>query len=158
MQAPKSNLPQNYANLAKSGSEHAHQRAFFAFINDLAARRVYDGGLTSRQLFRLDKYDVEQLTFAVPNGANLGGDKKQRAIQGAKMKAEGLRPGTPDIIFALPVNLFTGLAIEMKKPKVGRVAEVQDRAATAFSRASWKHVVCYGYEQAMKVFMYYMDQ
>ncbi len=52
--------------------------------------------------------------FAVPNGAMLKGNKLQRARQMAKLKSEGLVPGTSDIIAMLPSKI---LFIEMKRVK-----------------------------------------
>lgn len=37
-------------------------------------------------------------TVAVPNGATLRGDPKERAIQMANLKRDGLTPGFPDLI------------------------------------------------------------
>jgi hypothetical protein len=37
-------------------------------------------------------------TVAVPNGATLRGDAKDRAIQMANLKRDGLTPGFPDLI------------------------------------------------------------
>lgn len=37
-------------------------------------------------------------TVAVPNGATLRGDAKERAIQMANLKRDGLTPGFPDLL------------------------------------------------------------
>ena len=37
-------------------------------------------------------------SVAVPNGSVLAGDQKQRAIQMASLKRDGLTPGFPDLI------------------------------------------------------------
>lgn len=37
-------------------------------------------------------------SVAVPNGATLRGDKKERSIQMANLKRDGLTPGFPDLI------------------------------------------------------------
>ncbi len=47
--------------------------------------------------------------FAVPNGG------ARDAITGSMLKAEGVRPGTPDLILAKPNRKFAGLLLEMKK-------------------------------------------
>lgn len=58
--------------------------------------------------------------FAIPNGSYLAGDASKRAIQMSKLKAEGLKPGVPDVFVAvakrkLSGNLLSpGLFIEFK--------------------------------------------
>lgn len=96
--------------LAKSGSEHGEQRAFMQYMA---------------------KYmpTVAEVTFAIPNGAALGargGGKNDNTarIRGAKLKAEGMKSGVPDVMVAWPLNrwdsvygqpqMAAGLFIEMK--------------------------------------------
>jgi hypothetical protein len=60
------------------------------------------------------------LIFSIPNGAVLAGDEKIRAILMAKLKAEGLVPGVPDL-FIPAWKLF----IEMKRVRGGRLSDEQ---------------------------------
>lgn len=46
--------------------------------------------------------------FAIPNGG------ARDVITGARLKAEGVRPGTPDLMLAKPNVRFNGLYVEMK--------------------------------------------
>lgn len=102
--------------IANSGTEHGEQAALFMwaqanFGNDPRLR----------------------LLFAIPNGGARGDDQRARMIRGANMKAEGVKPGVPDVCLPVPSlrwgydayvmqeqhlfrNWYHGLFIEMKKP------------------------------------------
>lgn len=58
-------------------------------------------------------YDVRCL-YAVPNGAYLGKDPKQRQITMMFLKRAGLQPGALDLNLDIPKNGLHGLRMEMK--------------------------------------------
>lgn len=130
--------------IAASGSEHAYQSALFqwAAINQ-------------------DKYPQLKWMFAIPNGffANPG--------QKAKMKAEGLRDGVPDICLPVsrpygPVSLYCGLFIEMKREKYrnhkdGGCSENQLRWIDYLTKAGYKCDVCYSWAEARDVILEYLS-
>ena len=63
------------------------------------------------------------LIFSIPNGAHLAGTIGQRAAQIARLKAEGMTPGVPDI--EVPAwNLY----VEMKRQRGGRLSQVMPEA------------------------------
>ncbi|WP_398457379.1 VRR-NUC domain-containing protein [Sphingomonas albertensis] len=64
---------------------------------------------------------------ATANGAFLGGDVKRRAIQSRRMKAAGVKNGTPDILIVWDGRLF---AVELKTAK-GKLTESQKDASDA---------------------------
>lgn len=79
--------------LARSGSEHGHQRAFFAWL-------AY-----------MDHTGAEKLAhmaFAIPNGG------KRDPITAGRLKAEGVKAGVPDICWPVPLGGFGSLYIELK--------------------------------------------
>ncbi|QJD54381.1 VRR-NUC domain endonuclease [Aminobacter phage Erebus] len=93
--------------LAASGTEHGHQCAIFQWI-------AMGGARTYAQCM--------DLVFAVPNG----GDRQ--AHVGAAMRAEGVKPGVPDMCWPVPkmmqgsegldgIMRYAGLYIELKTPK-----------------------------------------
>lgn len=95
--------------------------------------------------------------FAIPNGAHLAGDKKARAIQMARLKKQGLKPGVSDVFLPLPVTrvsgVYAGLFIEMKRRKADGPSSVsQDQANfhIAMIQAGYKCVVCYGADEAIE--------
>lgn len=67
------------------------------------------------------------LYAAIANGSHLAGSPKQRAIQMARLKREGLRPGMPDIflISAPPGHPEARCWVEMKRSKGGRLSLAQ---------------------------------
>ena len=55
-----------------------------------------------------------RLIYAVPNGG------KRHPVVAAKLKAEGVRKGMPDINIDIPIGIHSGMRIEFKSSK-GRV-------------------------------------
>ena len=62
--------------------------------------------ITVVRWFDLSHRDLKGRLIAVPNGAHLAGSGKQRAAKMARMKAEGLRPGFPDLFLPVPAHGF----------------------------------------------------
>lgn len=131
--------------LAKSGTEHGHQAALFcwASMNQLTFPQV-------------------RWLYAVPNG--FFGSAGQKA----KMKAEGLKNGVPDVF--LPVKQYVpnrvvslGLYIELKIPEKKR--DIDDLAGCSEEQVQWieflrnegyKVYVCYGWEDARDKIIEYL--
>ena len=59
------------------------------------------------------------LFFAVPNGGKRG------KAEASRLKAEGVVPGVPDLVFAEPRGGFHGLYVEMKRADGGRTSKDQ---------------------------------
>lgn len=94
----------------------------------------------------------------VPNEGH-GGYGKGAQIKGARLRAEGLKSGVPDVLIfdscevqedgeALP---HSGCAIELKRQKGGRVSESQKRWLVDLKRRGWFTAVCNGFDEARKV-------
>jgi len=92
------------AQLASAGTEHAHQRAYFAALRS---------ELPDIEPARLD------LIYAIPNGG------QRSASTAAKLKAEGVKAGTPDVCVPIPSCGYGALYIEFKKPNVGKLSADQ---------------------------------
>lgn len=96
-------------------SEHEIQVAYFANVND-----------PSEQLRR----PALALMFAVPNGGH-------RALAvAAKLKAEGVKRGVPDVWGPFPRGRYCGLVIEFKRPGETTTPEQADWLA-ALARVGW---------------------
>lgn len=91
-----------------------------------------------------------ELMHAIPNGG-------KRDIRTAiKLKAEGVKPGVPDIFLPLPLGGKHGLYIELKRRKYGRVTEEQAAWIEALMRQGYACAVCHGWEMARDVIIDYL--
>lgn len=93
----------------------------------------------------LDKLGV--LWLHVPN------EGKRDRIQGARLRAMGLKSGVPDILILEPAPNkpdVRGVAIELKRRKGGRLSENQTKWLESLRRRGFHAVVCKGYHAAIK--------
>lgn len=129
--------------LCKSGSEHSHQRALFAWAN-VAERhgwRIADQNEAYTQLnyaAHFAQHPLPQLHW-LHAIHNQGGSS---IVAGARAKAEGVKAGVADIFLPFPMSQYHGLYIEMKKPKVGRIAEVQYEFRSYCKANGYAHAYC----------------
>lgn len=70
------------------------------------------------RVFRLKFRQYSDDLFSIPNGARVGGKIGRDGFPVAAkiLKAEGLKSGVADLMFAVPMYGFAGLFIEMKSP------------------------------------------
>lgn len=87
---------------------------------------------------------AESLLFAIPNGG------RRDAVTGARLKAEGVRAGVPDMFLAVPRKNAPGLFLELKKRKGGRVSENQKNVHEALSEAGYPVRICRGWDEAKR--------
>jgi hypothetical protein len=88
---------------------------------------------------------------AVPNGG------ARNVIVASKLKAEGVRPGFPDLMLLTPRQGFSGLIIEMKRTKGGSVAPEQADWMEWLAAQGFKVVVCKGAEVAREAIKAYLQ-
>jgi hypothetical protein len=81
-------------SLAAPGTEHALQAALF-----------------QRLAIMSNLYPCLKLAYAIPNGG------ERNAIVASRLKAEGVKAGTPDICLPVAMCGYHALYIEMKLPK-----------------------------------------
>lgn len=127
--------------LAKSGSEHAHQVALFQWI-------ALEGGV---------QYPELKWLFAIPNG----GDRRPSVA--AAMKAEGVKPGVPDLCLPLPKGIYPSLWLEMKRPvlwgtKGGGRSDKQIEWHAMLLTYGHAVVVTYGWKAASRALMDYINK
>ncbi len=96
-------------------------------------------------------YGVKQnMFFAIPNG----GDR--HVVVGAKMKAEGVRAGVPDLMLAVPRGGYHGLFIELKRQRGGRVSNTQQTIMDGLRAHGYRCEVCKGWIAARAVIEDYL--
>lgn len=146
-----SNLRRRIARIEQQvlppASEHEEQAALFRLI-DLYA----------------PSYPALASVFAVPNGGH------RHPAVAARLKAEGVRRGVPDILCLVPRPLppaghpvdsapwfpYHGLAIELKRPG-GHVAPEQDAWLARLTAAGYLAVVCVGWAVAWRTLVRYLE-
>jgi hypothetical protein len=113
-------------DLAKAGTEHAHQSALFCWA-----------ALPDIQ----EKYPALRWMFAIPNG----GERNPKVA--AQMKAEGVKSGVLDIFLPVPKGQYHGLFIEMKVGK-NKPSDNQTLFATHATCMGYRCALCYSWEAA----------
>lgn len=93
---------------------------------------------------------VLEFLHAIPNG---GYRNKTTA---AKLKAEGVKPGVPDINLPYPVGKYHGLYIEMKRESGGRASSDQKKFIAYLQSQNYAACVCKGFEEAQKALLDYI--
>jgi len=92
------------------------------------------------------------LIHAIPNG----GDR--HIAVAAKLKAEGVKPGVPDLFLPVPKGRYHGLYLEMKRKDGGRTTETQKRWHQGLFVQGYCFRVCKGADAAIKVIEAYLNE
>lgn len=160
------------ATLAKSGTEHAHQTALFAYAAvaylhgfDVADEWSKTGKLPKRDPDAPPKVPALEWFHAIPNGGSRGDDDKSRKIRGAQLKAEGVRQGVADTFLPWPNAGWHGLYIEMKKPTEkpksstakGGVSDEQAKFGEYARAVGYGFAVCYSWREAADMLRSYIE-
>lgn len=94
---------------------------------------------------------VSALLFAIPNGAN------KSPVARLRFKAEGLRPGVPDMFLAYPAGRWHGLFLEMKRRRGGVISPEQKAYIEALRAQGYRAEVCRGCDEALEVLRDYLS-
>ena len=100
--------------------------------------------------FARNKTPELDLLFHVPNGGSR--DKREAA----RLKAQGVRAGVPDLCLPVPTSQYHGLFIELKFGR-NRPSEEQIKWLEALKKQGYKTAVCYGWEDAKDVILNYLQ-
>jgi len=151
--------------IAKSGTEHSIQSAFFAWRN-MALKYGWEAaddensyllrGYVDRHYG--DNPGILELEWihAIPNGGSRGDSKASRNINGLALKAEGVKPGIPDIFLPVPRGNSHGLYIEMKTSS-GGVSPEQRRFAIWCETYRYGWVLCRSWRDARDETLNYLQ-
>lgn len=157
------------ATLAKSGTEHGHQAALFAYcaVAYLHGFDVADEWCKTGVIPQTTPYSMHETPtvpalewfHAIHNQGH--GDK----VRGANAKAEGVRKGVADTFLPWPNGGWHGLYIEMKKPTErpksetakGGVSDEQRSFGEYAKRVGYGWAVCYGWEHAVTTLRSYIE-
>lgn len=118
--------------LAKPGTEHAHQVAFFCWAAS-----------------KLEAYPCLKWMYAVPNG----GDRNP--IVAARLKAEGVKSGVSDICLPFGRQGYSGAYIEMKKPG-GKESANQKEFGAFLATENYLYRCCLSWEEAANTVAWYL--
>lgn len=87
--------------------------------------------------------------YATPNGGSRGSNARDRAREGSRMRSEGVTRGIPDIFLPMPKKGLSGLYIELKKVKGGRLSPEQEEFLVYAKGVGYCCAVCNGYREAL---------
>jgi hypothetical protein len=129
------------------GSEHNEQCAFFDWVRSSTGM-----------------YPDLELMYAIPNGAKLpyvkskgrSGKVSRWSPEAAKLKAEGLKSGVPDIHLPVKRGKYIGLWIEMKWGK-NVTSATQKQWLDSLAKQGHFCVVCYSAEEAIAMTVKYLS-
>jgi len=91
------------------------------------------------------------LLFAVPNGG------RRDKVTGARLKAEGVKAGVPDVWLPVARQGYHGLVIELKADATKRASREQERWLADLMEQGYLAVVCHGCEEAKGVIRAYLS-
>lgn len=101
---------------------------------------------TNNHPLKIGKY-----MFAIPN------EGRRSRKHGARMKAQGLKSGIPDLFLAWPTQKYAGLFIEMKSEK-GKISENQQKWIDRLNEQGYLAVVAFGLDEAKKAVEGYLNE
>lgn len=122
--------------VAKPGTEHAHQCALFCWANK-----------------QLTTWPELEWMYAVPNAA------ERSVVVASRMKAEGLKSGVSDVCIPVPRKKYNGFYIEMKKPGNAKGETDNQKKFGAFVTAQGYLYACFDHwEKARDAIIWYMTK
>lgn len=96
------------------------------------------------------KHPELEWCYHVPNGGS------RHAAEAVHLKAQGVKPGVPDICLPVARGGYHGLYIELKRAKGGRLSEAQQRWLDALNEQGYRAVVCNGCDEAITIISEYI--
>lgn len=97
------------------------------------------------------KWPELSLMYHIPN------EGKRSRVTGARMKAEGLRNGVPDICLPVARGGSHGLYIELKRRKGAKITKEQLEWVERLAAEGYVAAVCLGCDEAISLITRYMS-
>lgn len=97
------------------------------------------------------RYPEVDLLFAIPNGG------ARDIISGGKLKAEGVRPGVPDLMLAVARGPYHGLFVEVKTD-AGHLSEPQKAWQLRLNKQGFSAIVVRGVHEGVTSITDYLSQ
>lgn len=105
-------------------------------------------------------YPQLELLYAIPNGAGLNHQVskagRRYSPEAAKLKAEGLKSGVPDVALPVARGPYHGLYIELKYGK-NTTSPQQNKWIEALRSQDYRVVIAYGWEAAAQTILEYLE-
>ena len=89
--------------------------------------------------------------YAIPNGG------LRSKTEAARMQAQGVRRGVPDMFLPAARGGYHGLYIELKRVKKGRVSDDQIAWMAALTEEGYRCGVARGWQEAAQIICDYLD-
>ena len=91
------------------------------------------------------------LLFAIPNGG------QRHRLVAAKLRAEGVRRGVPDLFLPVARGRHHGLFVELKRLRGGQVSPDQKIWLQVLAGQGYQVAICAGWEAARRVLVDYLS-
>lgn len=89
------------------------------------------------------------LLYHVPNGGS------RNVVEAKRLKAQGVKPGVPDLVLPVARGKYHGLYIELKTLR-GRVSDAQKQWLEALRNQGYAAIVCRGADEAIAMIAKYL--
>lgn len=96
------------------------------------------------------KYPELSLLFAIPNGGS------RHPAEAKNLKAQGVKPGVPDLCLPVARGGYHALYIELKRRKGGRTSPGQEAWISALKEQGNAATICFGWEMAAHTIVAYL--
>lgn len=92
------------------------------------------------------------LLYHVPNGGS------RNKIEAARLRAQGVKSGVPDLCLPVARGGNHGLYIELKRQRGGRISEEQVRWIDGLLEQGYAAAICKGWQEAASVIIDYLQR
>lgn len=100
--------------------------------------------------YQCGRYPALHMLYHIPNGG------ARRKSEAARMSAEGVRPGVPDLCLPVARGGYHGLYIELKRTQKSRVRPEQARWISMLNEQGYYAVVCESWAKAAQLLLAYL--